>query len=352
MLDQATEMEKCAAMNKILRVLLIGMLTGFVLAGCSQDNTTPNETVSVETPTKSVIAEDPTATPSPPVVMLLASPESDAANVAAVQAEVENIALERGMVFEHRQILSAESAPENLQLVIALPPVNDLAGLAAALPQTKFVALNVPGVTSRGNLVSIGSEQASDVQAFMAGYIAAVQSDDWRVGIIFVGDEAGRTYQNAFLSGAIYFCGFCNPYFPPYYEYPVYYEVPVGSSVESFQVAADDLIAKGVNTVHLAPGAQMEEIFRYLAERSMRFVGTEAPPTGLEANWIASVVSRGEIDLRQVVNQVLNGQVDFEANSSLQITFTGLSEARVTHYNEVMQQLVSGMIDPQGVDIE
>jgi basic membrane lipoprotein Med (substrate-binding protein (PBP1-ABC) superfamily) len=256
------------------------------------------------------------------------------------------------MVFEHRQILSAESAPENLQLVIVLPPANDLAELAAALPETKFVALNVPGVTSRGNLVSVGGERASDAQAFMAGYIAAVQSDDWRVGLIYLGDEAGRTYQNAFLSGAIYFCGFCNPYFPPYYEYPVYYEVPVGSSVEAFQVAADDLIAKGVNTVHLAPGTQREEIFRYLAEGNIRFVGTESPPAGLETNWIASVVASGEVDLRQVVNQVLNGQVDIEANASIQITYTGLSEARVTHYNEVLQELVSGVIDPQGVDIE
>jgi hypothetical protein len=167
-----------------------------------------------------------------------------------------------------------------------------------------------------------------------------------------MGDEAGRTYQNAFLSGAVYFCGFCNPYFPPYYEYPVYYEIPVGSGSEGLQQAADDLIAKGVNTVHLAPGTQTEELFRYLAEQNMRFVGTEAPPTGLEANWIASVVSGGEIDLRQVIGGILNGQVEFESSSSLQITFTGLSQARVTHYNEVLQQLESGVIDPQGVDIE
>jgi hypothetical protein len=345
-------MEKFSAMNKILRVLLIGLLIGLVLAGCSQGNSTPNETVSVETPTATVVTEDPTATPSPPVLVLLAGPESDTATLAAVQAEAEQIALEREMVFEYRQILTAESAPENLQLVIVLPPANDLAGLAAALPQTKLVALNVPGVTSGSNLVSFGGEQASDVQAFMAGYIAAVQSDDWRVGIIYMGDEAGRTYQNAFLSGAIYFCGFCNPYFPPYYEYPIYYEVPIGSSPEGFQAAADDLIGKGVNTVHLAPGAQTEELFRYLAERNIRFVGTEAPPAGLETNWIASVVTSGEIDLRQVINQVLNGQVEVESNASIQITFTGLSTARVTHYNEVLQQLVSGVIDPQGVDIE
>jgi hypothetical protein len=345
-------MEKLAAMNKILRLLLIGILAGLLLAGCNQENTTPNETVSVETPTLSVVTETPTATPSPSVVLLLAGPESDTAALAAAQAEVEQIALERGMLFEQRQMLSAESAPENLQLVIVLPPANDLVGLAAALPQTKFVALNVPGVTSGGNLVSVGGEAALDVQAFMAGYIAAVQSDDWRVGLIYVGDEAGRSYQNAFLSGAIYFCGFCNPYFPPYYEYPVYYEVPVGTSVEGLQVAAEDLIAKGVNTVHLAPGVQRDEIFRYLAERNVRFVGTEAPPAGLETNWIASVVASGEFDLRQVVNQALSGKAELESNASIQITFTGLSEARVTHYNEVLKELVSGVIDPQGVDIE
>jgi hypothetical protein len=345
-------LEKFAAMNKILRVLLFAILVNLVITGCSQGNTPPDETVSVATPTTGVVDVEPTGTASPPVLVLLASAESDASTLATIRADVEQIALERGMVFEHRQILSAETAPANLQLVVVLPPVNDLVGLAAAIPGSRFLAINVPGVSSGGNLVSVGGEQASDFQAFMAGYIAVVEGDDWRVGLIYVGDQAGRAYQNAFLSGGVYFCGFCNPYFPPYYEYPVYYEVPVGSGSDGFRQAADDLIAKGVTTIHLAPGAQTEELFRYLAEQNMRFVGSEAPPAGLEGNWIASVVSEGGIDLRQVIGGILNGQVDFESSSSLQITFTGLSEARVTHYNEILQKLESGVIDPQGVDIE
>ena len=172
------------------------------------------------------------------------------------------------------------------------------------------------------------------------------------MGLIYAGDENSRNYKNAFLSGAVYFCGFCNPYYPPYYEYPVYFEVPLGAGPEVLQQAANDLIAQGVNTVHLAPGAASDDLYRYLAERRMRFVGTSAPPAGLEGSWIASVLSGEEIDLNQVIPAVLNGQVQVELNGSISISFTGLSAARIAHFIEILARLESGEIDPQGGVIE
>ena len=143
-----------------------------------------------------------------------------------------------------------------------------------------------------------------------------------------------------------------NPYYPPYYEYPVYYEVPLGASADVLQQAADNLISQGVNTVHLAPGVETDNLYNYLANSGMRFVGAAAPPAGLEGNWIVSVLAGGEIDITQVITGVLNGQTEFQSASSVQISFTGLSQARLTHYLEILAALESGEIDPQGGAIE
>jgi hypothetical protein len=129
-------------------------------------------------------------------------------------------------------------------------------------------------------------------------------------------------------------------------------EVAPNASADSFQLAVDSLISQGVNTLHLAPGAQSEDLYRYAASQNLRFVGTTAPPAGLEGYWIASVISVGEIDLRSLIEQALNGTVDIEGEASIEITFTGLSEARLSFFYEILEQLERGIIDPQGGEIQ
>jgi predicted small secreted protein len=345
-------LENFTVMKKALRIISVSLLIGLMLAGCSQENTADGQSENLIAETIEHSAVVPTETLSPPVMLLLAGPESDPVTLANAQVQVEQIALQQGMGFETRQALTLETAPENLKVVVALPPVDNLADLAASLPLSKFVGLNIPGLSSGGNLIAIGGNQPSEFQAFMAGYIAAVQSDDWRVGLIYFGDEGGRNYKNAFLSGALYFCGLCNPYYPPFNEYPLYSEVSVGASPEILQQAADNLISQGVNTVHLAPGVETDNLYSYMAGNNLRFVGTGAPPAGIEGYWIASVLSTGGIDLSQVIIGALNGQSDFDSISAIEITYTGLSEARLTHYREILARLESGEIDPLGSDIE
>jgi hypothetical protein len=339
-------------MKNVSWILSILLLIALLLLGCSLGGSNDDGSV-VNSETATEAPATPTETTSPPVMILLAGPESDPTRVNETQSLMAALATEKGMVFEHRQVLDAESAPGNLVLTVALPPANGLQELAAALPGVRFLAIGVAEVSGGGNLVAVGSSGGNpDFQAFMAGYIAAVQSDDWRVGLVYPGGSVGQAYRNAFLAGAVYYCGFCNPYFPPFNEYPLYVEVPVGAGLESYQSAVDNLVGQGVNTIHLAPGAQSEELYRYAANYNLRFVGTAAPPSGLEAYWIASVISTQEIDLGLVISQVLSGQGEIIAESGVEISFTGLSEARLEFFREVLDQLESGAIDPQGGEIE
>ncbi len=116
----------------------------------------------------------------------------------------------------------------------------------------------------------------------MAGYIAAVQSEEYRIGIISVNDAAGQDYRDAFLNGVIYFCGNCATIYPPFEVYPVYEEVAPGADQTALENAAQTLIGRGVNMMLVAPGLQDAGFYQYLAQNGVRMIGTDAPPAGLE----------------------------------------------------------------------
>ena len=132
------------------------------------------------------------------------------------EAALNQVAAAAGLQILRQNALDPAAAPAGLRLVLAVGPQNDPTSLAAALPQVQFVATGYTGLTPTANLTILSGSTGNANQAFMAGYIAAVQSDQWRIGVISTNDSAGQIYRQAFEHGVIYFCGSCAPLFPPY----------------------------------------------------------------------------------------------------------------------------------------
>ncbi len=182
----------------------------------------------------------------------------------------------------------------------------------------------------------------------MAGYIAAVQSEEYRVGIISVDDAAGQEYRDAFLNGAIYFCGNCATLYPPYEVYPADESVAPGADQTALENAAQVLLGKGVNIVLVAPGLQNAGLYQYLAQNGVRLIGTDAPQAGLEGSWVASVLLTSGVSLEATLGAVLDGTGVPGSGSLVEINYTGVGEARLAHFAQILAQLNSGSIDPLG----
>jgi hypothetical protein len=281
--------------------------------------------------------------------MLLAAETADPALTAEAEAALNETAAAAGLQVLRQTGLDPAAAPAGLRLVMAVGPGIDITALAAALPQIQFVALGYTGLTSSANLTVVSSSAGAASQAFTAGYIAAVESDQWRIGIISTNDTAGQNYRRAFINGAVYFCGSCAPIFPPYEIYPIYVELPPGASPTELEAAAEVLFSRGVLMAHVIPSLQTDAIYQYLAQRGVRMVGTAAPPAGLEGNWVASVMLEPEMALSAILQSVLNSGALGQVGASIRIDYTGVSAARVTHFEEIIQMLESGAIDPIGV---
>ncbi len=277
---------------RTFRFVMIALLM-LALAACSAAGEAAVSLAPEMTPTAppATATPPPTATPLPPVGVFLAPEGADPRLVEELQAFLAQAIPESGLRFQVRPSLTAEMiAAEDIRWVIAVPPTPDLAALAAAAPQTRFLAVGVAGVAPTDNLSVIGDASVPlDQQGFMAGFTAALITPEWRVGVIGVSDsEAAQLARRAFLVGVQYYCGLCRPNYPPFFEYPLYIQLDSTASQAEWQTAADFLIRRGVETVYLVPGAGDESLRRYLAQAGTQLIGGEIPLEDVRANWVAT----------------------------------------------------------------
>ncbi len=294
----------------------------------------------------------PTATLQPPVAVLLAASGADQAQVSQLQAALNDIVTSAGLRWQVRQELAAADLGPEVRLVVAVPPDPGLAELVAAAPETQFLAIGISGLDSAPNLTTLGSEQTRpDQQGFIAGVIAAMLSDDWRVGAISLSDTvAGRAARTGFLNGAVYFCGLCRPAHPPFYEYPLYIELPSTASTAEWQEAANFMLDHYAKTVFVYPGAGDDNMLAILANSGVNIISSGDPPESVRSSWVVSLTSDPLPLIQSQVAGLLDGSLAGGQALSVPIVFSQVNPAVFTPgkqrlAQQVLADLQSGFID-------
>jgi hypothetical protein len=268
-----------------------------------------------------------------------------------LEATLAELAAQAGLEFKVSPVLTPAHLTAGTQLVVVLPPDPGLAGLVADAPDTQFLAIGIPGLTSAANLslISPGGFQA-DQMGFLAGYLAAVVTPEWRVGTIAVSDTApGVQTRQGFLNGVVFFCGLCQQTYTPFYTYPMYVELPDSASPAEWQAAADALVDNAVRTAFVSPGAGDEALLAYLAEAGIQLIGTSSPPPEAQDQWIASISPDVLAPLKTMWPDLLAGNGGFSLPAALtisQINSELFSPGRQHLIEDMVADLASGMIDP------
>lgn len=297
-----------------------------------------------------------TPTPLPPLGVLLAGPEADPALATMLQDVLYEPITQAGLRWQVRQRLEAQDLDASLRLVVALPPDPGLDALAAAAPQTQFLAFGIPGLAPAPNLTSLGAQgERIDQQGFIAGLIAAMITPEYRVGVISIADSVeGRSARTGFLNGVTFFCGLCtDPRFsPPYYGYPLYFELNSSAVSAEWQAAANYMVDHMVKTVYVYPGAGDAAMLELLATSGVNIISGGVPAEALQDRWVASLGTDPLAALQEVLPQVLNGQSGGELPLPLQISQVNpdlFSPGKQASVDEVLAELLAGYIDT-GVD--
>ena len=281
----------------IMSVVGIFFLLSLVLSACSVVETAPVDPISTpvvpatETATVTDTPPAPSPTPEPGLVVLYTPEGSDAVLGASLEQILGGLAGVDGLVLKQLTEISDGDWGAGIRLVVALPPDPGVAAIAAAHPDTQFLAIGFQDLEPAPNLSLLGTQAGRpDQQGFVAGYLAAVITQDWRVGVISRPDtNAGKAAEGGFTNGAIFYCGLCRPAYPPFFQYPVVTTVAAGASQVDMQAAADTLVSNTVQTVYVAPGAGDDSLLEHLSGLGLNIIGSRPPPAQAQVNWVASI---------------------------------------------------------------
>ncbi|HNB52277.1 MAG TPA: hypothetical protein PK530_10060 [Anaerolineales bacterium] len=344
-------------------ILFMLLSLGLLMAGCNQlpipGNATETPTLlpPTETPTPTP-TDAPTPTPLPPLVVLLSPPEADPNLSAALEPQFTQLAREAGFRFQIRQTLSPEETAAEVDYLIVLPPAPGLEAIIATARDTRILTVGVPNLVQAPNLIAVGTEVSSPANnAFLAGYIAALITPEYRAGAIGLQDSpTAETTPLAFYNGMHFFCGLCRYAVPPFYEYPFYVNLPSTASDIEWRALVDFMRDRAVQTVYFEPGvggAGVEDLYRYAAEQGLYIIGEVKPPEDILDNWLVSMRPPDlEGTYLQYWPQLLNGEMGVVIPMPAQLSDIQtdlLTPGKQRLVLETMADLEAGLIDPLGV---
>ena len=191
-----------------------------------------------------------------------------------------------------------------------------------------------------------------DVQGFVSGYIAAMITDDWRVGALSVQDNPDAlAARDGFRSGVKYYCGLCNPKYAPTginYMYPKFIDLPVDATDQQISANVDFLVDRAVNTYYIVPGVGTQQMYRMLIAYEKKIIGSGSDfKEEYQDYWVVSL----EYDLIAAVvefwPQFIETEIGFEHISPLLLTdinYDLLSEGKVKMVEKILEDLKNGFI--------
>lgn len=251
------------------------------LGGCGPSATdVPATGIPTDTP---IPAATLTPTPAIPLVILVLPADIDQETSNRYQEAVYNLAQSAGYRYQVRNTLTPTDLEPSLRIVIALPPDAGIAALAAAAPQVQFLAINIPDVAPGSNVSVLGGATQMDIAAFLAGYIGAMITEDYHIGMLIPNEDADtqRAFA-AFDNGMAYYCGLCNPWAGPFYDYPLVVGIPADEDAQRYGAYVDVLMRQyHVETIFVYPGIASNEMLITLSNYGAQFITASAPPMPL-----------------------------------------------------------------------
>lgn len=329
------------------KTTLLALLLILALTACGRAPETP-AIPPTETPTP---APTLTPTPSNPLAILVLPADMDQENSNLYQKTVYDLAEAAGYRFQVRNSLSpADVADPTLKVVIAFPPDPGLTALAAAAPQTQFLAINIPDLTAGGNLSVLSNQQEGEKTAFLAGYTAALLTDDTRVGMIVPKDnpEAQRAMQ-AFENGVRYYCGTCRPFYMVDWTFPQFIEIPKDEPESHYGAYADYLIIqRKVETIYVYPDVATADLLTYIGTTGTMSI-TDNSPSPKPASFVMAMQPDVIKAIQAAWPDLIAGKGGVNVQSPLGLTDIDpgtLSPGRQTKVEQVLQGLLDGTILP------
>lgn len=334
-------------------LLLIGLVLIFALAACTPGVVETEEPVTepeIETPAteEPEIQEEPVATAGPPTVLFVSGDAVDQSVFFRLENLLESLTVDSELQMVVKEAITAEMITPEVQVVIGVGTNLDLNGLAMSFPGVNFLAIGDPSATVADNLSLIG-DPANDIrqQAFMAGYLSALLSADYKIAGLISADHPDRdSLGESFISGGRYYCGICQPLYPPYNVFPQWHSIGSGSGEEGFRPVLNNLSNIGVDVVYVQWDLAEPELLGYLDELGIKAIGDRSPDI-LRNNWVGTVVMDPMSAFEELWPDLIDGSPGVHTSAAIRLVDIDaglISEGRLRFFNQTAEELLAGMI--------
>lgn len=231
-----------------------------------------------------------TSTPTVPLAVLVIPAELDPDTSNLYQKTVYDLTQQSGLRFQVRNSFTEVDLEPGLQIVIAVSTDPGIATLAAAAPQVQFLAINIPNITAGGNISVLGNNAQTELAAFLAGYTAAMITDDYRIGMLMPKDNGDAIRAlNAYANGMVFYCGLCRPFYYVPWAYPQYLEISAEEDKNNYDAYADILMLQyKVETIFIYPDVYTEDLANYIGTTGTYVIGMNTPEQR-PAGWVMTI---------------------------------------------------------------
>lgn len=321
------------------RFIILFIVIMIALSACGGNNSSATSTpIPTDTP---IIPPTLTATATTPLAILVVPADLDPETSNLYQKTVYDLAQASGLRFQVRNTLTTADLEPGLQVVIVFPPDPGIAALAASAPQVQFLAINLPDIPAGGNISVMGNNSQSDIAGFLAGYTAAMITDDYRIGMLMPKDNADAlSALNAYATGMSFYCGACRPlYFYPA-PFPQYVEIGAEEDPVNYNAYADILILqRKVLAIFLHPEIATEDLMNYIGTTGLYMIGSVSPEQR-PAGWVMTI----QPDVVKAIQNAWPGLVSGQGGVIVQSPL-GLADVDPTILTPGKQRLVEQTLD-------
>ncbi len=335
-------------MRVIKPIFLVALLFA-ILTACGSGTPTEIPAPTV-VPTHTPL---PTATmiptPSSPLAILVMPSDMDKESSDLYQKTVYDLAQQSGFRFQVRNTLtSAELTDPTLKVVIALPPDPGIASYVPTAPGVQFLAVNIPNLTAGGNLSVLAPDTQVDLPAFLAGYTAAMLTEEYHIGMLYPqGDGEAQRAAVAFNNGMKYYCGLCKRIYFTNTEYPTFLDIPANEDPSKYGGYANLMINdRDVDALYIYPSLASDDLLAYIGTQGVLLFGTSMPEPR-PGGWVMTV-SPDTVKAIQIAWPSLSagqGGINVQSPLGLADVDTGLlTPGKLALVLETLDNLVAGRI--------
>jgi hypothetical protein len=329
------------------RTILTFVLILLLVTACGKQPEPPatGAPLSTDTPIPAPVVSPTIGTP---LAVLVVPPDLDPDTSNQYQKTVYDLTQQAGYRFQVLNSLTPADLDPALKVVIAVSADPGIAQLAAAAPQAQFLAINIPNITPGGNVSVLANSTQTDMAAFLAGYTAAMTTEDYRIGMMIPKDNAQAIAAlNAFAKGMTYYCGTCQPVYFYTWKYPQYIEIPSTEDVKNYGAYADILMSQyKVGNIFLYPDIQTQDLATYIGTTGTSMIGTIRPDQ-LPAGWMMTIQPDVIKAIQNAWPQLTSGQGGLTIQSPLGLADVDpnlLSEGKQRLVEDTLKKLQAGQI--------